>query len=422
MHEIYETILEGRLREKVEKELEENQSGFRRGRSTQDHIFTIRQIIEKYRARNKEVFMCYIDLEKAFDRVNRKMIWKTLEKLGIGEELKEAVRSIYHKNQNYVRTRNMTSEIFTTNEGVRQGGTLSPLLFITALDEVIKKSVPEMKKLCVGYKNMQIVSVNICAFADDMVLFAENERDLQHNINILAKQLAPFNLKINEKKTKVMRIAKEESERHLKIETEGKEIEQVSQYKYLGAIVEESGSLEGEINNRVTAASKVFHSLRTKFLNNKEVSKKTKIVVFDAIYIPTLTYGSETWVTNKRQESRLQAAEMKYLRRTEGVSMLDKIRNTDIRKNLGVAPIKKKIEGNKLRWLGHLNRMKETRLTKRIWEARPVGKRGRGRPAKTWNETIGEILKNSGIDFKEAKTKSADRSEWRKWVNDSTKG
>ena len=54
--------------------------------------------------------------------------------------------------------------------------------------------------------------------------------------------------------------------------------------------------------------------------------------VFNAVIIPTLTYGCETWTLQKRHRSNIQALEMRYLRRVEGVTRADRVRNEDIRR------------------------------------------------------------------------------------------
>ena len=84
--------------------------------------------------------MCFVDLEKAFDRAPRETIWKILKERGMGTQLLRAIQSIYKKTRNYVRTNNLISEEFDTIEGLRQGGALSPALFITLMDDIIKKT------------------------------------------------------------------------------------------------------------------------------------------------------------------------------------------------------------------------------------------------------------------------------------------
>jgi hypothetical protein len=75
-------------------------------------------------------------------------------------------------------------------------------------------------------------------------------------------------------------------------------IEQVSNFKYLGAWLNQEGRIEEEITNRIASAGKCFHSITTTLLNRKEISKRTKVVVYRTIHRPILTYSCESWVMN----------------------------------------------------------------------------------------------------------------------------
>lgn len=68
---IYETILEKRLREVIEPQLKDQQSGFRQEHGIQDHIFTLQQITEKAIVKNKKLYLCFVDMKKAFDKIKR---------------------------------------------------------------------------------------------------------------------------------------------------------------------------------------------------------------------------------------------------------------------------------------------------------------------------------------------------------------
>ncbi len=70
---VFERVIEARLREKVD--IDDMQFGFMEGKSTTDAIFTVRQLQEKYLEKKKELWMAFIDLEKAFDRIPREVIW-----------------------------------------------------------------------------------------------------------------------------------------------------------------------------------------------------------------------------------------------------------------------------------------------------------------------------------------------------------
>jgi hypothetical protein len=75
--------------------------------------------------------------------------------------------------------------------------------------------------------------------------------------------------------------------------------------------------------------------------------------------VPTLLYGSECWTMRKRDAQTLQAAEMRFLRSVKGCTRLDKIRNEDIRKELGMFSINDRIRRYRQDWLEHVEKMEE---------------------------------------------------------------
>jgi hypothetical protein len=100
--------------------------------------------------------------------------------------------------------------------------------------------------------------------------------------------------------------------------------------------------------------------------------------------LPTLLYSSETWVTAKRDMTRLQAAEMRFLRSVKGYTRLDKIRSDVIRKELEISEIQDMKSKYKQNWINHLERMDNTRLPKHALNYIPRGRRDRESPRKRW--------------------------------------
>lgn len=409
MLKIYERILEKRLKVITEIQLDEAQCGFRKGRGVQDNIFTLKQLIEKY-TDDDNIYVAFIDIEKAFDCVPRDWIWKCLSKRGINSKLKNAIASIYRRTRNYVRVGGMQSEEFLTKEGLRQGGVLSPTLFNIVLDDILKEIKKQTRKIQIGYKNMRIVEIAESAFADDLLVYARNVNDLQVNLSIWETALKKRNMRINAEKTKVMSIGKHD--RKIVTYIDGKVIEQVEIFKYLGISIHQEGKEEAEINNRIESGIKLYYAMNKAFITKREISKKAKITVFNTIFKPILTYGSESWILNNQTKSKIQALEMRYLRAVKGVTRRDRIKNEKIREELGVEPILQSIERQKLKWFGHMTRMEEERLAKRVWLARPRHKRKRGRPRKTWDSTVEESLRKRGISWNDARRMAKNKKEW----------
>ena len=131
---VLERIVDGLIRQVVSTD--DSKFGFVPGRGTTDAIFVVRQLQEKYLAANKRLYtMAFVDLEKAFDRVPRKVIWWALRKLGVDEWIVHLVQGMYSKVRSRVRVGEGYGEEFEVKVGVHQGSVLSPLLFIIVLED-----------------------------------------------------------------------------------------------------------------------------------------------------------------------------------------------------------------------------------------------------------------------------------------------
>ncbi len=110
------------------------------------------------------VDFAFIDLEKAFDRVPRKVIWWAMRRLGVEEWLISVVRSLYENARSCVSVNSSYSDTFAVKVGVHQGSVLSPLLFIMVFEALSS----EFRADC----PWEIL------YADDLVLTAESMEEL----------------------------------------------------------------------------------------------------------------------------------------------------------------------------------------------------------------------------------------------------
>lgn len=283
------------------------------------------------------------------------------------------------------------------------------------MDSIIKDCKDKTKKMYVGHKNLYPVFIRECAFADDVVIFAEKEKDLEHNLATWKDALSKRNLNINESKTKIMIINARNT--NMNITLNGKVVEKIETFKYLGVPINNKGNQEAEIVARMEGAARMYHAIRSNFLTKREVSRHTKISVYKSIFVPILTFGSESWVLSKKLKSKVQSIAMKFLRTILGITRIDRIRNTTVREELGVESVLSAIEKAQLRWYGHLLRMKEDRPTRNIWEAKMQGRRVKGRPMKTWDKNIEDLLRERGVTSAAAKTLAQDRKMWKTFVH-----
>src|SRR6218665_591223 len=118
-------IIHKRMESTIERELPDNQAGFRKARGTRDHIANMRLIMERQLEYGKEVHICLIDYSKAFDCINHELLWKTLLEMGIPKHLIQLLKGLYENQSAVIRTEFGDTNRFKIKKGVRQGCILS---------------------------------------------------------------------------------------------------------------------------------------------------------------------------------------------------------------------------------------------------------------------------------------------------------
>ena len=114
-------VILNRLKAKAETLLAEEQAGFIPGRSTAEQIFNSRVIIEKHLQHQRDLFHNFIDLKKAFDRVQRAGLWQVLRSFNVKEGLVQAIQARYENSNSAVLLNSRLGELFKTTVGIRQG-------------------------------------------------------------------------------------------------------------------------------------------------------------------------------------------------------------------------------------------------------------------------------------------------------------
>ena len=112
--------------------------------------------------------------------------------------------------------------------------------------------------------------------------------------------------------------------------------------------------------------------------------------------------------------SQVQASEMRFLRRIEGVTLFNKVRSSEIRKSVNIEPLLLRIERSQLRWFGHVSRIPQKRLPKQALHAKANGRRPVGRPRTRWTDYIEDLEWNRlGLRPSEMMGVMEDREVWR---------
>lgn len=360
-YKVYTEVLRERLVKEMEEKniLPEGQAGFRKKRSTIDNIYILNHIVQKAKIEKRKVYSIFVDLKAAFDTVNREKLWKVMEEVGISEGLIERIKELYKETKSNVRTEEGNTEEFWTTKGVRQGCLLSPALFCIYIAGLEK----ELEKRFIGGVKVGRCRVWSLAYADDMVLLAEGREALEDMIGTMRKFFKKRDLILSTEKTKVMVFGKKKKEKKEKWMWEGKEMEEVKEFKYLGFIFERNGGYEKhlkELRNKGLCASRKVWGLGEKICSG-DIRRRKRL--FSYLVGSVMAYGVEIWGWKEREG--LEKIQENHFRWILGLDYCTP--RYLVRKELNVNKMREKWSMRALKYEERIRKLGEERLVKICW-------------------------------------------------------
>ncbi|KAK3548162.1 hypothetical protein QTP70_004839 [Hemibagrus guttatus] len=217
--------------------------------------------------------MRVVDLEKAFDRVPRGILWEVLWEYGVHGPLLRAVRSLYNWSRSLVRIASCKSDLFPVHVGLRQGCPLSPVLFIVFMDRISRRS-QGLEGVWFGDHR-----ISLLIFADDVVLLAPSSLDLQHALGRFAAECEAAGMRVSTSKSEAMVLNRKKVACTLQVG--GELLPQVEEFKYLGVLFTSEGRMDREIDRRIGAAAAVMRSMYRSVVV-KELSQKAKLSIYQS--------------------------------------------------------------------------------------------------------------------------------------------
>ncbi|KAJ0445561.1 putative RNA-directed DNA polymerase [Helianthus annuus] len=309
---LWERVIETRIRK--ETQVTVNQFGFMPGRSTTEAIHILRRLMEKYREKRRDLHMVFIDLEKAYDRVPRRLIWESLEGRGVPGKYIDLIRDMYDRTVTRVRVPVGDTESFPVEVGLHQGSALSPFLFAIVLDE-LSKSIQETVPWCM-------------LFADDIMLVAETRQTLNARLEEWRAALEGNGLRISRSKTEYLycNFSGAGDNEDTQVTIEGQVVLQTTKFKYLGSFVQSDGEIDSDVSHRIQVGWCRWRAA-TGILCDRRFPTKLKGKIYRVAVRPAMLYGTDCWAIKKTQARKMEVAEMRMLRWMCGHTMLDRIRS-----------------------------------------------------------------------------------------------
>ena len=449
---LFEKVIEQHIRNIIE--INQMQFGFMPGKGTIDAIFIARQMQEKFREKKKDLYFLFIDLEKAFDRVPRKVVTWAMRKAGLDEWIIDTVNAMYFNAKSSVRVNGKFGRDIPVNVGVHQGSVLSPLLFIIVLEALSS--------------NFRTGLPWELLYADDLVLIAESIAELETLYERWKSGMEMKGLHVNIKKTKILcsksnttplnksgknpcavcwkgvgtnsilcnscknwthkkcttikgnlsRVKDFVCKRCLeeipsvnesdKIRLIDDDLEVVRKFCYLGDMLDSNASAESSVICRVQCAWKKFREILP-LLTNKSITPKVRGHLYNVCVRSVLLYSGETWPIKVEDENRLKRTERAMIRWMCGFKLEQRKSTEHMLNILGLNTIQAELTTRRLRWYGHVSRREENNWVRQIKHFQVIGNRTKGRPHKRWSDAIEEDLRKYNIDREAA----SDRGLWK---------
>ena len=300
LSKLFSSVLYFRILEANDKFslISNNQIGFLKGHRTADHVLLIDTIVhEIVHKHKKRLFVAFVDLKKAYDRVNRKFVVYKLKRKGFSGKVLKIIEAMINNIIQIPKIDGRLLPPITTLLGLKQGDNLSPILFDIFFDDVEEI----FDDSCNPIKLHNGLSINHLLYADDMAILSLSSEGLQNSLNRLYMYCNKWKIEVSTVKTKILIF--NTSGKLLKgyrFYYNGKVLEQVREFKYLGTTFSASGNFSCAKEKLRKQAYKSYFPL-LKALHKIDFDAVPSLHLFDSLVAPILNYNSEVWSQLSKQ-------------------------------------------------------------------------------------------------------------------------
>jgi hypothetical protein len=384
-------------------------------------------MVEKCLERSANGFFCLADVQKAFDRVRRPVLYRVLEKLGAPPSVVAMVRAFHDGQMGCSGTGSIR---FPVRRGVRQGCSVAPTLFVLYLAAALMRYRDKRERGGLSYHhdsrfrlsalraNMRGLTAErllLILFADDVLLAERTAADLGAAFGELASSLAPFGLSLDAGKSHALACTPGQPSPS-EIPTPVGNVAVSKTVTYLGSIVSADGTAKTDVEARAKRASQQLGALRRSWLSHRDVSRHTRATAVRSCVLSTLTFGLEGAALKSSDTHRLSVVWNRAVRFAYGIGLRGQAENhiTDamLRERLSLPSAADHLRQQRLRWAGHLVRH-DTSATRLAFSCMK-GSRRVGRPRLAWRHVLNRDIKSLQLPANTTWTGAAeDRIKWK---------
>jgi hypothetical protein len=278
------------------------QVGFRPEHSTVFNNFVLQHFVQKHKQQRKPLFVCFLDISKAYDSVLRTQVWRRLHHLGVRGRMLFALSALYHHVAYIVKFQNGTTLPFACNIGVRQGCPVSPFLFsviIEQLHDILLQDCPTAGPAFQVPVVGQSDQVPCMMFADDSVGMEESGVRTQMALHSVDRFCREHHLDLSLPKTKVLVFNasfQTATDRSIVFTFRGDVVQRASEYVFLGLLTKQRNTVTGMLHSAArrgqAALALVYRKMHA---HGARANAHVALRLFESVVVPNLTFGCEVW-------------------------------------------------------------------------------------------------------------------------------
>ena len=308
LYKLFAAILKKRISHALDPYLQKTQYGFRANRSTADALHCVRRVIDVGESTGRKTLLVLLDWEKAFDKIDQRMLFHAMERMRIHPKLVALTRAMYAQPQFCVELDGQTSNWYIQLTGIRQGCPLSPYLFLivmtTMFHDIHKNDRCKLKD-----HRVTGASFDEILYADDTICVSEDTAAVNRHLKAIEEMGAAYGLKLNKTKCELIQFGNRANVHF----ADGTPVPKANTAKYLGCLLNDKGDATAEVRNRLTQCIIVWRKLEL-FWKHADCPTSFKLHVYDAVIRTKLLYGLESAQLNNTTLAAMNTFQLKGLR------------------------------------------------------------------------------------------------------------
>ena len=301
-------------------------------------MFVIRPLQELARKKRIPLYVCFIDLTKAYDSVDRTLLWTVLACFGVPQNIISVIRQFHDGMRAFVWLDDRVClGWFAVEQGLRQGRVLAPLLFniffaavinvastrfkadegiMDAVVHLRKKRGAERRGEATGGESVLATPLWGMLYADDAGVVSQSPEQVRKMMGVMVVVCAVFGLTVSEAKTEMMCLRAKgmpESTATFSVEATGQVYHQTNELVYLGGNVNHNADMSIEVDRRIRNAWCSFRKYTLELYDRPSARLELKTRILRAEVLETILYGCVTWSPRACHYDTLRRAHHKFL-------------------------------------------------------------------------------------------------------------